>query len=79
LPTPAFRAWSLAQRGWVTIEGTRDPDRARANKLARDALLTEHVRRTATASGLAVIDVDGSRPLADVAADVERQFAPLLA
>jgi hypothetical protein len=79
LPTPAFRAWSLTQRGWVTIEGTRDPDRARANKLARDALLTEHVRRTAMASGLAVIDVDGSRPPADVTAEIERRFAPLLA
>ena len=79
LPTPAFREWSLAQRGWVTIEGTGDPDRARANKLARDALLTEHVRRSATARGLTIIDVDGTRSLADITANVERHFEPLLA
>jgi hypothetical protein len=79
LPTPAFREWSLAQRGWVTIESTSDPDRARANKLARDALLTEHVRRTAAARELTIIDVDGSRSLADITADVERHFEPLLA
>jgi hypothetical protein len=78
LPTAAFREWSLTRRGWLTIEGTRDPDRARANKLARDALLTEHVRRTAAAFGLAVIEIDGSHPLADVTAEVEGRFAPLL-
>jgi hypothetical protein len=78
LPTPAFREWSLTQRGWVTLDGTSDPDRARANKLARDASLTEHVRRTAAAFGLAVIEIDGSRLLADVTAEVERRFAPLL-
>src|SRR5206468_3351526 len=79
LPTPAFREWSLAQRGWVTIEGTGDPDRERTNKLARDALLTEHVRRTATTRGLTIIDVDGTRSLADITAAVERHFEPLLA
>jgi hypothetical protein len=78
LPTPAFREWSLTQRGWVTIEGTTNPVRARVNKLARDAFLTEHVRRTAAAFELAVIDIDGSRLLADVTAEVERRFAPLL-
>jgi hypothetical protein len=78
LPTPTFREWSLAQRGWTTIEGTSDGDRARANKLARDELLTEHVRRAADARGLAAIDIDGRRSLADVTAEVERRFAPLL-
>ena len=74
LPDPAFREWSLARRGWVTIDGTSDGDRARSNKLARDALLTEHVRRTAAAHGLATIDIDGSRSLALITADVERQL-----
>jgi len=74
LPTPAFREWALAQRGWVTIEGTTDPTRARANRLERDALLTEHVRRTAIAQDLLTIDVDGSRPLDEIIALVERQF-----
>jgi hypothetical protein len=78
LPTPAFRERALAQRGWVTIEGTSDPDRARTNRLARDSLLTEHVRHSAAVRGLAIIDVDRSRSLDDVAADVERCFAPVL-
>jgi hypothetical protein len=78
LPTPMFREWSLAQRGWVTIDGTSDGDRARANKLARDALLTEHVRRSAAARGLTTLEVDGTRSLADLTTDAERQFAPLL-
>lgn len=79
LPTPNFREWSLAQRGWITIDGTSDDRRARANKLARDELLTEHVRRAAAACGFAAIDIDRGRSLADVTAEVERRFAPLLA
>jgi 2-phosphoglycerate kinase len=74
LPTFAFREWALGQRGWVTIEGSSDPDRARSNRLARDALLTEHVRRTATARGLTIIEVDGTRSLADITSEVQRRF-----
>ena len=74
LPTPAFREWALAKRGWVTIDGATDPSAARANRLARDALLTEYVRRTAIALGLLIIDVDGSQPLEQVSALVERHF-----
>jgi hypothetical protein len=74
LPTPGFREWALAQRGWHTVGGTSDPDRARANKLARDSLLTEHVRTTATQLGLGRIDVDGTRPLVEVTADVAAQL-----
>ena len=77
LPTPDFRARALAQRGW-TIEGTSDPARACANKLARDELLTEHSRSTARRLGLRVIDVDGSKDLTKVTAIVERHFRPLL-
>jgi hypothetical protein len=75
LPTPAFREWALSQRGWVTIEGTSDPAHARANRLARDALLTQHVRASAAALGLMTIEVDGARPLAVIIAEVERHFA----
>ncbi|MDP9321002.1 MAG: hypothetical protein M3P16_07890 [Chloroflexota bacterium] len=76
-PPERGREWALGQRGWNTIEGTSDPDRVGSNRLARDALLTEHVRRTA-ARGLTTIDIEGSRSLADVTAEVERRFAPLL-
>jgi hypothetical protein len=74
LPTPPFREWALAQRGWVTIEGTSDPARARANRLVRDEILTNHVRRSAAALGLRVIEIDGSRSLNDVIAAAEEHL-----
>jgi len=78
VPTEAFREQALGQRGWVTIEGTNNGDRARANRLARDALLTDHVRRSAAALGLRIIEVDGTRSLAEITAEVEEHFAPTL-
>ena len=78
LPTPEFRDWALAQRGWITREGTSNPVRARANRLARDALLTDHIGERANALGFAAIDVDGTRSLAEVTAEVEARFSPLL-
>lgn len=70
LPTPEFRDWALATRGWIAREGTRDPVRARANKLTRDALLTDHVRERARALGYPTIVVDGTRSLAEITAEV---------
>ncbi len=78
VPTLAFRELALRERGWVTIEGTSDGDRARANRLARDALLTDLVRRSAEALGLRVLEVDGTRSLAEVTAAVAEHFAPVL-
>ena len=74
LPTPEFRDWALARRGWIAREGTSDPVRARANRLARDALLTQHVRVQALALGYATIVVDGRRTLDDVTAEVETRL-----
>jgi hypothetical protein len=79
LPTPEFRAGALEKRGWRTIDGTSDADRARANRLARDDLLTEHVRQKAAQRGFASINIDGSRGLAEVIDEVERHFSPFLA
>lgn len=70
LPTPEFRDWALATRGWIAREGTSDPVRARANKLTRDALLTDHVRERARALGYPTIVVDGTRSLAEITAEV---------
>jgi hypothetical protein len=78
LPTPTFRVVALERRGWTTIEGTTDPTRARENRLARDGLLTDHIRRRAATLGMVAIDIDGSRSLANVAAAVEQHFAPAL-
>ena len=78
LPTPEFRAVALERRGWRTIDGTSDADRARANRLARDELLTEYVRQTAAGLGFATISVDGTRGLDEITAEVDRRFSPLL-
>lgn len=74
LPTPEARRRNYARRAWVGIEGTSDHARASQNKLDRDALLTDHVRTTATALDLAIVELDGSEPLEDVITSVERRF-----
>jgi hypothetical protein len=79
LPTRESRAVALERRGWRTIDGTSDADRARANRLARDDLLAEHLRLSAAKLGFATINVDGTRGLAEVIDEVERQFSPPLA
>src|SRR6266550_6769337 len=76
LPTREFRVVALERRGWGSVEGTSDPGRARENRLARDALLTDHIRGRVEALGLVSIKIDGSRALVDIGAAVERHFAP---
>lgn len=78
LPTPEFRAFALEQRGWRTMDDTSDADRARRNRLARDELLTDHVRQSAARLGFATIKVDGSLSLGELTAEVDRVFSPLL-
>ncbi|GIH49281.1 hypothetical protein SAMN05421833_11582 [Microbispora rosea] len=79
LPAPDFRARALGAR-------FADPARARANwgggdhgvalarRLARDRLWDEEVRRQAGGLGLPVVPVDGSRSVADLAADLAAMF-----
>jgi len=74
LPTPATRERNYASRGWAGINGTSDHDRANRNKLDRDALLTEHVRRTARSHDLATVELDGSQALDALIALAERHF-----
>lgn len=78
VPTTEFRERALSDRGWVTVEGTSDGVRARSNRLQRDALLTEHVRSSAQALDLRVVEIDGTRSLAEVTALVVEHFAPAL-
>jgi hypothetical protein len=77
LPTPEFRVAALERRGWRTIEGTSDSDRARANRLARDGLLTEHIGESAARLGLSTIVVDGARALDEIATEVAKHFGRL--
>jgi len=65
-------------RAWRTMDDTSDADRARRNRLARDELLTDHVRQSAARLGFATIKVDGSLSLGELTAEVDRVFSPLL-
>ncbi|WP_182897830.1 hypothetical protein [Microbispora sp. H10830] len=79
LPAPEFRARALSAR-------FADPARARANwgdgdhaaalakRLARDLLWDEEVRRQARELGLPVLPVDGSRGVAELAAELAAMF-----
>jgi hypothetical protein len=57
---------------------THDPTRSQAHRIERDTLLVERVREQALARGLAMIDVDGSRPLAGIEVRVASHLAPYL-
>jgi adenylate kinase family enzyme len=75
-----FRLEALQRRGTASSmpRRTGNPARALQNRLDRDEQLAEHIRRDARARGLSVVEVDGKRPLAVVAADVEARLFPFL-
>ncbi len=63
LPTPELREAVFRRRlvehgsTWQVVSATRDPDRALANLLARDALFTERLRADCGRLGLPALDV----------------------
>ncbi|MEW1859588.1 hypothetical protein AB0399_04295 [Streptomyces sp. NPDC088194] len=80
VPTEDFRQHQIrtfprAGRLGVTV---RDPDRAQANRVARDRMVAEDAGRHARRLGIRVIEIDGSLDAAGVAAEVAEQFAPYL-
>jgi len=80
ISTERFRLEALQRRGTVSSmpRRTGNPARALQNRLDRDEQLAEHIRRDARVRGLSVVEVDGKRPLAVVAADVEARLFPFL-
>jgi hypothetical protein len=80
LPTPEFAQASMARRDKPQgRQASRDPERFRENFLRREALLADYTRQEVLAAGLPMIEVDGTRDAAGVAALVEAHFAPYLA
>jgi hypothetical protein len=80
IPTLEFKCASAARRDKPgSRHETSDPDRATRNWLARDLLLAEHVRASATTLGLTLWEVDGSRSPDEMLALAEQHFAPWLA
>lgn len=78
--TERFRLQALQRRrtAWTMPRRTSNPPRALQNRLDRDEQLAEHIRHDARVRGLSVVEVDGKRPLAVVAADVEARLFPFL-
>lgn len=79
VPTEAFKQSSMARRGKPSFrDQVSDPDRATRNVFVRDMLLAGRIRTQAQARGLAVYEVDGSRPAEEMAVVIERHFEPFL-
>ncbi|TYB45761.1 hypothetical protein FXF69_19120 [Actinomadura chibensis] len=79
-PTQAFRDRQLRElpRSATVSHQVSDPERAQRNRLERDRLVAEDAVRSARRLGIRVIEVDGSRDAAAVAADVADHFGPYL-
>jgi hypothetical protein len=76
IPSVAFKRASALRRDKPGIRhGTSDPERAAANWLERDRLLAREIERQARELGLRIMRVSGSRPVEEMAAMVEGQFA----
>ena len=75
LPTDEFKRASALRRDKPSIRHeTSDPERATANWLARDMLLGAHVRREAERRGLPLLEVDGTRSVAETADLLQARF-----
>jgi 2-phosphoglycerate kinase len=75
-PTDEFRRASFERRDKPSFgRETKDHDQARANMIARDSLLSQHVNKTAAERGLKVIEVDGLQPVHALADVIERHFS----
>lgn len=80
VPTEDFRQHQLntLPRAAAMGQGTSDPARAQANRIARDRLVAEDAVRKAEEHGIRVIEVDGSRDAAAIADEVEKHFGEAL-
>lgn len=76
VPTEDFRQHQLSTLPRAAAMGTStsDPERAQANRVARDRLVAEDAVRRAAESGIRVLEVDGSRDAEAVADAVADHF-----
>ena len=79
VPTAEFALASVARRDKLRgSDQSSDPERYRRNVLERNRLFAGYIRREVAARGGALIDVDGTQTVEEVARRVEEHFAPYL-
>ncbi|MGH2458443.1 MAG: hypothetical protein ACRDIY_06195 [Chloroflexota bacterium] len=76
ISTEEFKRASYERRGKGRFSDTSDPERARRNHVGRDLRLAALVRQRARELDLTVVEIDGTRPLAEIVALVDAHFAP---
>ena len=77
--TEAFALASVARRDKRRgSDQASDPERYRRNVQERDRLFAGYIRREVAAQGGALIEVDGTQTIEEVAQRVEEHFAPYL-
>lgn len=75
VPERNFKRQIVVQRGKPSVRHeTRDPALATENIIARDLLVTQHVRQEATKRGLRLLEIDGTQTVEEVITIVERHF-----
>lgn len=80
VPERSFKRQIAMQRGKPSVRHeTRDPALATENIIARDLLVTQHVRQEATKRGLRLLEIDGTQTVEEVITIVERHFEPFWA
>jgi 2-phosphoglycerate kinase len=77
VPTPEFQWRTYEKRPWIhhILDQCRDPEQAFQNWMERDVGYGEYVAKTAVSLDYSVIHVDGSRTIAENAAQVAQHFA----
>jgi len=79
VPTEEFSLASVARRDKLRgSDQSSDPERYRRNVLERNRLFAGYIRREVAAQGGALIEVDGTQTIEEVAQRVEEHFAPYL-
>jgi hypothetical protein len=78
-PTESFKRDSMTRRGKPSFGSqVSDLERAKNNLLARDMLLTAHIKSQALQYGYTLYEVDGTHTADEMADWMEGHFAPFL-
>lgn len=79
LPEPTFKRKIAIARGKPSVRlETRDPERATENIIARDLLVSAHIRREATNRDLRLLEVDGTLTIDETIDLLEQHFVQFL-